>query len=193
MGPFTAVTFLVALAHEAPVVYAQDPNRIAVIAVAAERAQSEILPQWERHARLLGAGIIVAALSESRLDASVHAGSRRGLQGEICLTQIHPINASWRTYAPSFEALAGIDIESTSWCLATGARTLMSMDRRCHMNGYRSHWLASMWTAYQFGGRCRPSDEGRKRASLTNRIAWTDWRATPDQVRLIETTRKQSP
>jgi hypothetical protein len=190
-GAFTAASFLALFATQEPAVYRDNPERVAVIAVASERAQADLMPHWTRHPRLLGASLAVVALGESHLAESVHDGSRRGAVGEACLAQVHPINGHWRPYAASFEGLVGVGIDETTDCLSTGLATLVAADQQCTRQGYRTHWLSAMMTAYQFGGRCRPSKTGRERAEKANRWAWQEWTPTAEMTELVEKVKGQ--
>jgi hypothetical protein len=183
---FTSLTFLVALAHERPAIYRADPERVAVVAVAAERAQSALIAQWHRHPRMLGALVLEGILAESSLDVRVHSGERLGLAGEVCLMQIGVSNPLWMPYADSREALAGLDVESTTACILTGIETLIAADRACSTRHPRRNWLQMTWQRYRTGYSCRITETGKLRARETNRLAWTDWQPTDEQREIIE-------
>jgi hypothetical protein len=187
---FTEVTFLVMLAHEMPGEYAKDPERFAVIAMAAKAAQDELLPSWHRDPRLLGAAIATGIRKESGGWESVHDGSLNGKAGEICLMQIHPTNTRWKHWAPSFEALAGVDLQATTWCLLTGGKSLISAASYCMARNYRRNWAPAMWTMYHYGDRCWLSPEAKARTALMNRLAYTDWKPTDEQLEVLAWAKK---
>jgi hypothetical protein len=179
---FTALAFLAALASERPAEFRHDPERIATIAIAAERAQSATIASWRRHPRLLGASMIATSIGESGLTNEIHMGAVRGGEGEICLMQIHPVNALWKRWG-EFENLAGVEIELTAHCLVTGAETLIGFDRYCSRKGNRD-WLRRMFSGYS-GASCRVTELATNRAALTNRIAWTNWQPTDSHRQAI--------
>jgi hypothetical protein len=112
--PFTELTFLALFASERPREFARNPERVAAVAIAAERAHSAMIAQWPHHPRLLGGVIAWAILAESGIDEAVHDGSKLGLAGEVCLMQISPGNGLWQGITESREALAGVAIHETS-------------------------------------------------------------------------------
>jgi len=180
---FTSLTFLALFASERPAEFRHDPERIATIAIAAERAQSAVIAQWHRHPRLLGAALAVTVLRESNLLEGVHSGEVRGPTDDVCLVQINRGNTIWRNWAESRDALAGLDIVPTSACLGAGLETLMAMDRYCAQRP-RRNWLAQMFSGYA-GTRCRLTGDALSRAAETNRLAWTDWQPTDAHAQAV--------
>ena len=183
---FTAVIYLAIFAQERPREYNAAPERLAVVAVAAERTQAALLPKW-RHSPAQFAGALTSAIiHESGLDAKVHSGENH--RNGHCLTQIHHTNRIWeRVGAPSYDALLGTDLQATIWCLSTGALSLIYGVNHCHKRHYFTHWQRAMWTMYATGHRCAPwSRQSNKRTYLQNKIAHTKWVPTIEHHRLIQ-------
>ena len=183
---FTAVIFMAVFAAMKPSVYEKSPERVAVISVAAERAQEKLLPHWRRAPELLGGSIATAAIKESGLMEDTHSGERRGRAKEICLVQIHPTNRIWKRWAPSFESLAGVDLLSTERCLLSGGQTLVLSLNYCHKRRFYTNWAQAMWTKYHYGNRCWLSPHAHGRTALMNKIAWTKWEPTEEAQRMID-------
>lgn len=175
---FTAMTFVTVFATEEPFVFRHDPERVAAVAIAAERAQSTLMATWHRQPRMLGAELSVAILRESHLDERVHSGDRRGAVGETCLMQVLPSNQRWDQWSDSLEGIVGTEIGPTTACLLTGLSTLIDADRACSSRYPRRNWLRMTWAAYASGSCVGASDISRSREKLTNRIAWTNWQPT---------------
>ena len=166
-----AAAILALLADRAPQQYAAEPDRFAVIAVATERAVKAALPRWHRPEKLLLAALLTAALRESGFRKDIHSGELRGKAGEICLVQIHPRNPVWRTVgAPSFDALGGVDLQSTTYCLTAGALSLARAASYCGARHYRKNWAQAMWTLYHYGSKCWLSPHAYPRTATMWRL-----------------------
>lgn len=187
--PFTAATFLALFASERPAEFRHDPERIAVIAIAAERAQSDQMASWRRHPRMLGATLATVVLFESNLREDVHSGTTRSATDDVCLVQVNRTNTLWAHWAPSRDALAGIDIEPTTDCLGTGFQTLITWDRYCSKRKPRRNWLEAMLSGYA-GDRCHPSKSSKLRAREANRLAWTNWQPTDSHLQALAWARR---
>lgn len=189
-GAFTAAMFLALFASERPNEFAKAPERLATAALAAEQAQAQQQGKWRHGAPQLSAAIATVVLEESGLAADVHSGAKRGKAGEVCLVQIHPKNPQWRFVgAPSFESLAGTDLQATTWCLATGVHALVFAEGYCAARRYKRNWQKAMFTLYHLGGKCWVSPVANKRTKLMNRLSATKWVPTPEQVELVQRAR----
>jgi len=188
-----AALYLAMFARQEPAMYKANPPRIATLAVASAKAHEAIRPRWRwGDAQLMGA--IGSGLEhESHLAESVHAGTKRGPAGGICVGQIHHTNGLWkRTGAPSFEALAGTDLQASTWCLHTVALSLVSGASYCHKRHFYTYWSRAMWTMYATGRRCHPwSRQAYKRSKRQAQLAATTWRPTPEHERLISEVLEQ--
>lgn len=192
-----AAGFLALYAHEVPRVYAENPERVAVVAVASEQAQAVLLPTWPRYnkkgsvtPRSLSAAIAAVVIEESGLDVAVHGGSKRGLAGEVCLMQIHPSNPQWQRHgAPSFDALGGTDLQATTWCILAGGQSLLSSLNYCWRKRFWSNWAQAMFTSYHLGHSCWLSPGAYRRTGYMRRLAAQSWDATPEQTELVERVR----
>jgi hypothetical protein len=182
--PFTAITFLTLFASERPAEFRHDPERIAVVAIAAERAQSDLMAQWHRHPRMLGATLATVVLFESGLRENVHSGATRSSTDDVCLVQINHTNQLWRGRVETREDLAGVDLLPTSWCLATGIETLIAWDQYCSKRHPKRNWLEAMLSGYA-GDRCHVSKDSTMRAREANRLAWTNWQPIESHMRAI--------
>lgn len=178
--------FLAALAHEVPTQYAQDPARLANIAVAAELAQTELASKWARSPRELSGSILTAIITESGARRDVHDGSRRSRTRDICIMQINPGNGHWKKFATSFEQLAGTSVEATKRCIMVGITTLSGGLRRCLRRNYKTNWAQAMWTMYGFGHKCWLWKHAYKRAALGNKISRTKWKPTDEHRKLTK-------
>ena len=188
---FTAAMYLAAIAHEMPEQYEQDPERMALIAVAAEHVQTEQLESWRAHPKQLAGALVTALLYESRAARKVHSGEVLGPTGDICLMQIHPSNGTWRQYADSFRQLAGLSYEATVRCINTGVRTLVTSLNYCASRGYTGkRWAKAMWSKYAFGRKCWLYKQAPARAARTERVAWQEWRPTQEMHDLVEDVRE---
>jgi hypothetical protein len=183
---FTAMTFLAVFASERPAEFRRDPERIATIAIAAERAQSALIATWRRSPRLLGASMAATVLEESWLVEAVHDGTRRSQTGDTCLMQVSPVNERWQRWG-TIDALAGIDLAPTTRCLLAGTNTLIDYDRYCSRRKQGGDWLRRMVSGYA-GTSCKVTELATKRAQLTNRIAWTNWQPTESHRQAIAWT-----
>ena len=125
------------------------PERAAIMAEAASQATS-LFPQHP----MLTAAILTAVEREGGFREDVQAGERRGKAGEICLTQIHPVNGFWKNYVVEFDDLAGLSLEATTACFKTAAHTLYYGRNRCLKQRYRTNWAQAMWTYYHYGNQC---------------------------------------
>jgi hypothetical protein len=182
--PFTAATFLALFASERPQEFRHDPERIATIALAAERVQSDQMASWRRHPRMLGATLATVVLFESNLREDVHSGATRSRTGATCLAQINPTNPLWKQWANSLDDLAGIDLAPTAWYLGTGIETLVAWDQFCSKRHPRRNWLEAMLSGYA-GDRCHVSKDSKRRAKEANRLAWTNWKPTDSHLQAI--------
>jgi hypothetical protein len=189
--PFTALTFLTAFAHERPRQFRDAPERIAMVAIATEVAQADVMARWHHHPRMLGAVIIEAILAESGLDQDVHSGLRRGRAGEICLMQIAPVNIAWQPFSDSFDALAGVEFEPTSECIMAGVKTLLAADLRCTRKHPKGNWVRVLWTGYQYSAYCFGGKYAKERERETNRIAWTRWEPKDQHIDALDAASNQ--
>lgn len=163
----TPAAILAILATSAPKQFEENPERFAVIAVAAHTAVETVNPRWKRGDKLLLAAILTAAQQESGFQEEIQSGKKRGKAGEICMMQIHPSNSAWKDAgAPSFSALGGIDLKSTTYCLTAGAISLTRSANYCTARNYRKNWIPAMWTSYHYGGRCWISPHAYTRTSI---------------------------
>lgn len=148
-------SILLALAEQRPDVTPERAETIAHAISAAERAFPE-------HP-MLAAALLTAIEQESNFSEAVQLGDVRGKAGEICMTQIHPVNGFWRGYVARFEDLAGLSIEATTACFLTAAKTLNYGRARCIRQHYRRNWAQAMWTHYHHGATCWLSPHAHKR------------------------------
>lgn len=183
---FTAAMFLAALSQEVRTQYEQDPERIAIIAIAAERAQSEMTTKWRHLPNELSGAIVAGIITESGARADIHDGTRRGLDGDICIMQIHRGNGNWKKFVTAFDQLAGHSVASTKLCILTGITTLSRGLNYCLNRNYKTNWGQAMWTMYRFGHKCWLADDAYKRTGLMNKIAWTKWEPTDEHRALIK-------
>lgn len=182
---YSAGEYIALFATELPDVYAANPGRVARVAVGAERAEAKLRARFRRP-NMLGPTLATIAIKESRLAESVHDGSRRGRAGEICLTQIHPVNTQWKPWAPAFESLAGTDVEATERCFLAAAQSLTFALSYCHKRRYYRNWAKAMFSAYHYGGKCWLSPHAGERTALMLRLASTKWTPTKEQIELLD-------
>jgi hypothetical protein len=136
------------------------PERAETLSLAVQAAVEE----FPTHPALVGA-LLTAMEQEGNFQEDIQVGEVRGLAGEICLAQIHPVNGFWKGYVASFEDLAGLDLEATSNCLRTAAKTLSFGRNHCLKKRYRKNWAQAMWTSYHWGGKCWLSPHAYKRTA----------------------------
>lgn len=134
------------------------PGRAETIAQAIAAAERE----FPEHP-MLAATLLTALEQESNFSEAVQLGIVRGRAGEICMTQIHPVNGFWRGYVAKFEDLAGLSLEATTACFLTAAKTLSYSRAQCLRQNYRRNWAQAMWTRYHYGSRCWLSPHAHKR------------------------------
>jgi len=167
----SAAAILTLLATNFPGQFAEEPRRFAVIAVAAQHAVSKVAPKWRRGEKVLLAALLTAATRESGFRQDIHSGELRGKAGEVCLVQIHPTNPAWKKVgAPTFDALGGVGLEATTYCLEAGALSLIQAANYCTARKYRRNWAQAMWTAYHYGGQCWLSPHAYGRTALMWRM-----------------------
>lgn len=183
---YTAEEYIAIFANKAPKEYAKNPERIARVALGAEKAELKLRLRFPQRA-LLGAILAATSLKESGLWESVHDGSRRGPSGEICLMQIHPVNTQWKAWAPSFESLAGTTVAATELCFLAGGQSLTSALNRCWARKYHKNWLEAMFTSYHYSAKCWLSPHAHERARFVRGIAATKWAATDEQRAILKT------
>lgn len=132
--------------------------------------------RWRRSDRWLASVLIELVKGEGGHGSlAVHNGSKLGLAGERCLTQINPTNPAWRhSGAVTIDDLTGVTPEATVLCLRAAAITLDSSDAYCQARHYRTHWLPAMLTVYATGNRCWPATKlaGPRARSIRRRVSW---------------------
>lgn len=185
-----AAVLLAAFATLQPRVYAANPERVALVAVAVEQQAIQSSSKWRWGTQQLAAAIATAILKESSIWESVHSGEQRGKAGEICLMQIHPKNRVWeRIGIESFESMGGVDPRSTRNCIAAGTATLVYAANRCYSKNYHRNWAPAMWTQYHYGSKCWLSPHAHGRARMMRQIATTRWVVTPEIEQQIAAAR----
>lgn len=182
---FTAAVYLAAIAGTLTTRYESDPDRMALIAVAAEQAQAELLEGWAYPPRELAGAVLTAIIHESGAARGVHDGSIVSKTNDVCIMQINPRNWNWKDYVDEHGELAGLDLESTRNCISVGIATMIKGSNYCRRRRYYTNWRQAMWTMYAFGSKCWLSSSAYERASLQSRIASTDWQPTEEHHRLV--------
>lgn len=120
--------------------------RISLISYSIARAcESNPIPGWPFGACVALAG--TAAKWESGLMRDVHAGTKLGPSGELCLFQIHPnalaSDPAYRITKEEWNTLGGLDAEATVRCAAAGVKTLAYHIHRCHIGFENGGWVAA--------------------------------------------------
>lgn len=178
---------------------ADDPDewaRYGTVAVAfVDAVDHQMARGWDGSRAQLERSGMTAFRFESRLDRSVHAGTKRGPAGGICLAQIHPNNGLFREYADEFFHLAGTSYGSTLACLQTMFHSLASGRSHCLKRAKQEwsiHWRPAMWRMYASGSACTPTRHSWRRARFQASLVGKEFATERHMVEIVDWARLEA-
>lgn len=163
LAAFALATILRILPHPSPAWHEPQADyeaRAATIANAAVLAA--------RHDRDLLVAELVVVDFESSFNPAVHAGTKRGDGGKaLCLAQLHRNGHD----AATWEALAGLDADSTARCLGAEANALRWALMRCQRLDSKYGWPEAI-VLYGTGRTCRADETGNRKGFEARADEW---------------------